>query len=126
MPAWFLQLQSVIIVILMLVGISLHRNRKLHIKLMSVAMIWDVLLILQIELARGAVAKASRALSNPLVLNIHVSLAVTTVVFYVVMVTLGRKIMNGKAHLLDYHKFFGRLTMALRILTLITSYWATP
>ena len=119
-----MQLQSLCIVLLMMVGIYFRRRRDLHVKLMSVAMIWDVILILQIELSRSAILKASKALSNALALNIHVSIAVTTVLLYGVMVYTGRAMLNGKVELRQKHKFFGYTTFGMRILTFITSFWA--
>lgn len=125
MPTWIMQLQSVLIVALMIYGITRARiNRKLHVKIMSISMIWDVILILQIELSRQAILKATEALKNPILLNIHVSIAVTTVVFYVFMVLTGRKVITGNNALVNRHKLLGRITMILRILTLITSFMA--
>nr|MDH4467465.1 hypothetical protein [Bacteriovoracaceae bacterium] len=80
------QIQSTLIVILMTVGIYYRKNRKKHIPIMVWTMIWDVLLILQIELSRGAIKKASRVEVNPMILNIHVSLALLTVIFYGAMI----------------------------------------
>ena len=124
MPAPIMQTQSVLIVILMLVGISQHRKRLLHKKIMLTTIIWDVLLILQVELSRGAILKASKAMTNPMLLNIHVSIAVTTVVFYIFMMITGYKVMQGQNEHLTKHRWLGRTTLLLRILTLVTSFWA--
>ena len=124
MEARLMQSQSFCIVLLMLAGIALHRRRSLHLKIMSTAMIWDIILILQIELSRSAILKASKAATNAMMLNIHVSIAVSTVIFYGFMVYTGRKVMQGESHLLPRHKRLGYTTMALRILTFITSFWA--
>ena len=70
MEALFMQLQSFCIVLLMAIGIAVHRRRKLHVKIMGFAMIWDILLILQIELSRSAILKASKAITNTMILNI--------------------------------------------------------
>lgn len=124
MEAWLMQLQSVCIVLLMIVGIYFRRRRSLHIKIMSGAMIWDVILILQIELSRSAIVKASNALSNAMALNIHVSIAVATVILYGFMVYTGRALMNGKNDFRKRHKLLGYTTFCMRVLTLITSFWA--
>lgn len=126
MPTWLMQTQSFLIVALMLYGISQHRNRQKHAKIMYAAMIWDVILILQIELSRGAIMKASKAMVNPVLLNIHVSIAVSTVVFYGFMIFLGRKVIAGDNTLLKRHKRLGQLTMVMRILTFATSFLAVP
>jgi hypothetical protein len=127
MEAQLMQLQSLCIVVLMIAGIKFHKNRKLHVKIMSFAMLWDVILILQIELSRSAIMKASKAITNTMALNIHVSIAVLTVVFYGFMIQSGRAILSGNIHIRERHKMLGYSTMILRILTFITSFWAvTP
>lgn len=119
-----MQGQSLCILLLMVVGILKHRQRSLHVKLMSGAMLWDILLILQIELSRSAVLKASKALSNPYILNIHVSIAVTSVILYGFMIYTGRKVLNGESRLLQRHRLLGYTTFTMRVLTFITSFWA--
>ena len=119
-----MQLQSICIVLLMTWGLAVRRQRKLHVKIMSVAMIWDVLLILQIELSRSAILKASKALSNALALNVHVSIAVATVVLYGFMVYTGRKLLANQNEVRRAHRFLGYTTFLMRILTLVTSFWA--
>jgi hypothetical protein len=127
MEAQLMQMQSVCIVLIMLVAIVVHKKRLLHVRLMSIAIIWDVLLILQIELSRSAILKASKAISNATALNIHVAIAVSTVILYVFMVFTGRAVLAGKKELRQKHKFLGYVTFSMRILTLITSFWAvTP
>jgi uncharacterized membrane protein YozB (DUF420 family) len=124
MPTWLMQTQSFLIVALMIYGITQHKNRRKHAKIMMSAMVWDVLLILQIELSRSAILKAAKAMSNPAMLNIHVSIAVTTVIFYIFMLITGRKVLNGDNTVLKRHKTLGWITMSLRVLTFATSFLA--
>ena len=124
METWLMQGQSLCILLLMIVGATLHRRRSLHVKIMSAAMIWDVILILQIELSRSAIIKASNAGTNPMLLNIHVSIAVTSVILYGFMVHSGRKVLAGDRSILPRHKRLGYLTLIMRTLTFITSFWA--
>lgn len=124
METVLMQTQSFFIVLLMVFGLVVRRNRKIHVRVMSAAMIWDILLILQIELSRSAVLKASKAISNPLILNIHVALAVTTVLLYGAMVYSGRKILAGELSFKEKHKVLGYTTFLFRVLTFITSFWA--
>lgn len=124
MQTWFMQGQSLIIVFLMIVGIYYRKNRSRHVKIMSLTMIWDILLILQIELSRSAIIKASRALENTMLLNIHVTIAVTTVVFYGLMVFTGRKLLSGDNSFRSQHRVLGWSTLFLRVLTFVTSFWA--
>lgn len=119
-----MQIQSLCIVLLMLVGIYFRRERKKHVKIMSLTMIWDVLLILQIELSRSAILKASKAATNALLLNIHVSIAVSTVILYIFMVYTGRAMLSGQTQIRQKHRLLGYTTLFMRILTFVTSFWA--
>lgn len=124
METWLMQTQSLCIVLLMLAGIVARKRRQLHVKIMSSAMIWDILLILQVELSRSAILKASKAVTNPLILNIHVSFAVSTVILYGFMVYSGRKMLAGDVSIRPKHRILGYSTFLMRILTFITSFWA--
>ena len=124
METWLMQGQSLCILLLMIVGAIVHKRRTLHVKIMSIAMIWDVLLILQIELSRSAILKASKAVTNPMILNIHVSIAVSTVILYGFMIHSGRKLLNGDNQIRTRHKKLGYSTLFMRTLTFITSFWA--
>ena len=94
---------------------------------MITVLTWDILLILQIELTRGAVEKASKAMKNPMLLNIHVALAVSSVIFYFLLIFTGRKLLRGDQSIRARHRVFGWTAFVLRSLTLITSFYAvTP
>ena len=124
METWLMQFQSFSILLLMSAGIIVSRRRQLHVKIMSTAMVWDVILILQIELSRSAILKATHAVTNTLILNIHISIAVSTVVLYGFMIYTGRKLLSGQNQIRPRHKFLGWTTFTMRILTFITSFWA--
>ncbi len=87
------------------------------------AITWDLLLIIQIELNRGAIAKAAKAANNEALLNIHILIAILTVVFYGIMVYTGRKIIKGELLLRPRHKICGIITLVLRLLTYSTSFF---
>ena len=118
------QIQSVIIVILMYLGVYLRNRRSIHVKIMSTVIIWDILLILQIELTRGAINKAMKVVANPLMLNIHVTLAVSTVLLYGVMIYTGRRMLKGEDIFRTKHRIFGFSTVIFRTATFITSFFA--
>jgi uncharacterized membrane protein YozB (DUF420 family) len=122
--AMIFQIQSGIILFLMYLGIYFRRARKIHVGLMSVVIIWDIILILQIELTRNAVAKATEAMKNPMLLNIHIAIAVSTVVLYILQIFSGRKMLKGFMQRRGYHRKLGMLTATLRTLTFITSFFA--
>jgi len=107
----------------MVLGISKRKNRKQHVPLMATVLIWDVLLILQIELTREAIDKASQVPANPLMLNIHVAFAVLSVVFYGLLVWTGRKLLNADHTARKKHRLFGWSAFVLRTLTLLTSFF---
>lgn len=115
------QIQSILIVSLMLYGVYHRKTRYKHIKIMKTAIIWDLLLVAQIELTRSAILKASKVTENPQILNIHVSLAVSTVLLYAVVFITGKKLRDGNEGIRKIHKPIGILTLTTRIATLITS-----
>lgn len=120
------QTQSTFIVLLMVYGVYFRKKRQIHVKTMSAVIIWDILLILQIELSRGAIAKASDSMIKAPpseLLNIHIFLAVSTVILYGVMVFTGRKMLKGKIKLKPIHKLVGFTTVTARLLTYITSFF---
>ena len=122
------QLQSFLILSLMTWGIYLRCQRTIHIKMMVTAIIWDLLLIAQIELGRDAIHKATQSMTisplNQMILNIHILLALTSVVLYVCMIISGYKLLKGSLTIRPKHKRLGWMTYSIRILTFITSFWA--
>jgi len=116
------QTQSTLILILIYIGLYYRKKPNYHVKLMASAIIWDILLILQIELTRGAIEKASKVMTNPLLLNFHVSIAVGSVLCYFALIYTGGKVLKGKRNMLKYHRPVGVLAVVLRTLTYITSY----
>ena len=121
------QIQSFAILSLLFFGVWLiakKRKRDLHVKTMLAAIIWDVLLILQIEFSREAIAKASKAMTNPYILNIHVSLALSTTILFIALIVMGRKILKGNYDILSIHRKLGILALIMRTLTFATSFFA--
>jgi len=122
----FFQIQSTLILLLFFFGIFIiikKKKRMTHAKIMSVAIIWDLLLIVQIELNRKAIEKAIKVSTNPSILTIHIALALSSVVLYMFMIYTGRRILKGNNSLIKRHRMMGRLTLLMRILTYITSFW---
>ncbi|ATH08397.1 hypothetical protein BIY24_10685 [Halobacteriovorax marinus] len=118
------QIQSILILSLMILGVYLRRMRKTHVKIMSTVIIWDLLLILQIEFTRSAILKASKVMTNPTMLKIHLFFAIGSVILYILMVLSGRKLLSGDISVRPRHKKLGWTTLIFRIMTLVTSYWA--
>ena len=105
----------------MFYGISQRKIRFKHVKTMKIVIFWDLLLVAQIELTRQAINTASKAMTNPMILNIHISLAVSTVLLYFTMLYTGTKLNNGDETIRKWHKPLGVTTAVIRVLTLITS-----
>lgn len=122
--ALLFQVQSFCILALMVYGATQARQRLRHIKLMSAAIAWDLLLILQIELTRNAVAKAMKVVENPTMLKVHLFFALGSVLLYIVMAVTGTKVYKGRSDLIRLHKRFGITTLIFRALTLATSFYA--
>jgi hypothetical protein len=122
--AYLFQIQSALIFTIMCFGIMNRKTRSRHIPLMATVMIWDILLVLQIELTRGAVLKASHALTNPAILNIHVALAVSCVVLYGFQIFSGKKLLLNDLKIKNLHRNLGMTVFVLRFLTLVTSFFA--
>jgi len=118
------QIQSFLIMTLMIIGVINRKNRTLHVKLMASSILWDVLLILQIELTRSAIAKASKMITNPLMLQIHLFFAIGSVILYIVMGITGRKMIKGDNSVRSKHRICGWTTLVFRIMTFVTSFWA--
>ena len=121
MSSIIFQSQSFLIVGLLLYGVYVRRNRFKHVRIMKLAIFWDLLLVAQIELSRQAIATASKLTQNPTMLIIHISLAVSTVLLYFVMLYTGPKLLKGDETIRKWHKPIGWTTLTVRILTLITS-----
>ena len=118
------QIQSAIILALMIFGVTKRRVRKVHVRTMSIVIIWDILLVLQIELSRSAIETASRGSENPIPLLIHLFFAISSVLLYFVMIWSGRKILKGDSSVRKLHRSAGWTTLIFRVLTLVTSFWA--
>lgn len=117
------QIQSAIILGLLYFGaFTATKNRDRHTKIMTFAIIWDLLLVLQIELSRKAINTATKVMSNSGLMNFHIAIAVTVVVLYAFMYFYGRKILKGDNSKRKLHKMLGLLTLLLRTSTFITSF----
>ena len=117
------QIQSFLILTVLSVGVYYRTRKSLHVKMMYSAIIWDLLLILQIEGTRHAINKASQVISNPIILTIHVLLALTCVLGYFYMIFSGRNILKGDRSKFKRHKRMGWTVYSLRILVFITSFF---
>lgn len=116
------QVQSSLILALLYFGVFKKSNRLLHAKIMKISIAWDILLVLQIELTRHAIAKAVRPNENSALLNFHILIAVTVVILYVFLFILGQQLLKNNFKNKKRHKVLGILALLLRTSTYITSY----
>ena len=118
------QAQSGFILAMIFMGLYFRRIPSVHIKFMGGAIIWDLILILQIEVSRSAITRAAHALENPAILNLHVLLALCTVILYGIMIHTGRKLLKSKWPMKSRHRTLALATITLRVLVFVTSFWA--
>ena len=89
---------------------------------MSSAIIWDLILVGQIELNRGAIMKAVQFTKNTLLLNVHITMALLTVLLYGIMICTGRRLLRGKKALAPAHRRLGLITLGFRLFVYVTSF----
>lgn len=117
------QIQNLLIYILITYGIMCRKDRQKHVKIMSLSIAWDIILILQIELTRGAIGTTTKVLETPLLTQIHLFFAVSTPLLFIAMIITGRKLLAGNNNIRPLHKKLGWTTFFFRTLVLITSFW---
>lgn len=115
-----LHIISTIIVVALVVGLSLRRRRNIHPKIMFSAFVADLLLVLYIEFTRGAVERVVSGVD--LLLWFHVSVSVATLVFYVVLIILGRQLLNGREEKRALHRKLAIIFCVLRSVNYVTSF----
>ena len=117
------QIQNLLIYILITYGIMCRKHRQKHVKIMSISIAWDILLVLQIELTRGAIETTTKVLETPLLTKIHLFFAVSTPLLFIAMIVTGRKLLAGNNDIRPLHKKLGWTTFFFRTAVLITSFW---
>ncbi|MBI2520120.1 MAG: hypothetical protein HYV97_06875 [Bdellovibrio sp.] len=127
----FFQIQNALVLAILLWGLKERYHRKRHVVIMTSALLWDLLLVIQIQFARHAIQKAMAAPTNPLVLNVHVTFALTTGLLYLPIFFMGTKLKKRPltltpathARLRFWHKNIGITAFALRCLTFVSSFF---
>lgn len=112
---------SFIILVLYLYGRSLRfKNNQLHQKLMLIAFGADLILVVALVFGRQALSKLGVGMS--LQLQIHVPIAVTTIVLYFFTVWAGYQLSRGKPTRTRLY-WLDKVLTTSRILTFVTSMW---
>ena len=113
---------SSIALILFLYGrFQVKKNLPLHIKLMSSAMIIDVLLVFALVVMRNALGTViSGDMSG--MLMVHVPIAILTVVGYGFATFLGLNLKKGQRQYLKPMRLLDKVLVPLRVLNTVTSW----
>lgn len=126
---WIHQLQSLMIVVIMLTGFILRKNGKWHGPLMAITIVWDLLLVAQIQWNRHAIQGAIEGVMKveghaSFIMNVHLFFALSTVLLYFFMLYSGfvMKFFNQQMKCKNKHKLMGMVVLVFRISTLITSF----
>ncbi|MCB0390856.1 MAG: hypothetical protein KDD58_06190 [Bdellovibrionales bacterium] len=113
---------SSIALIIFLVGrFQVKRNLQLHIKLMSTAMIIDVLLVVALVITRNALGTVISGDMSGMLL-IHVPIAISTVIGYGFATYFGLKLKKGQRQYLKHMRITDKVVVPLRILNTTTSW----
>lgn len=111
---------ATLIVVALMTGLALRRNRAVHPKIMGGCFLADLSLVVYLEATRGAVKLASRFDSQ--VLTFHVGVAVATLVLYVLLIKSGRGILAGRGGLPGHGKL-AALFMLCRLATYLSAFF---
>jgi hypothetical protein len=117
------QIQNILIYGLLIAGLTVRKKRQLHVKIMGSMILWELLLVAQIELSRGAVAKAEQVQKIPALLTFHISMALSSVILYFCLIYFGKRLLKGDNSVRPVHKRLGWLCTTTRSLTFITSFF---
>lgn len=114
---------STAVLALIVTGVALRRRRRVHIPIMLSAFVLDVASVLYLQVQRQAV---QTAVGKPTtMLMIHVSLAIGTVILYLVVIPLGwRLAVSGKGR--PAHRRAAMMFLVCRVGTWVTAFFTTP
>ena len=111
---------SFVILVLMFWGRSLHsKNPKLHIRVMSLVIASDLLLVGYLALFNQALTKINAEMSGLLI--IHLFFSITTVILYLRLIPIGIKLGKGDESQRASMRQMDRIIVVFRTMTFITS-----
>lgn len=109
-----LQVQSILIFILLIYTSLQFKSPNDYLSLIKYVIIWDLLLVIQIEVKKYFINKEIKTLNKPFILKFHLALAVITVILYLANLYMTYSVNN-------YFELIVFLTIVFRFGTLITS-----
>ncbi|MFZ3229040.1 MAG: hypothetical protein WA160_02455 [Pseudobdellovibrio sp.] len=110
---------SVLIFALLLLGRSFKaKNKKLHVRITSIAVLADISLVLYLAIHRGVLTKINS--NMPIILIIHISLALIVVFAYLFAIYYGIRLGKGEEQYRNKMKFVDKLIIPCRFLVIVT------
>ncbi len=119
MLTFVFQTVNVLAMVLIALGLRFRRDRRRHVRLMTAALVTDLLLVIAVELTRGAVEKAF-ATSRTVVI-VHSSLSTGVLVLWAVQAVSGVRILRGRPAL-PVHRRTAAAFVACRLGSFATSF----
>jgi len=117
----YLKVLSILACLLIAVGLTQRRRRRIHIPLMLSAFVIDLGIVVYIEWDRGAIASA-KARMGPLMI-VHICLSVLVLILYAVQIVTGVRKARGRPA--RRHGTTGLCFCVARFGNLITSFLVT-
>lgn len=109
-----LQVQSILIFILLIYTSLEFKSPNDYLSLIKYVIIWDLLLVIQIESKKYFIDNEIKTMKKPFILKFHLALAVITVTLYLTNLYMSYSINT-------YFELIVALTIVFRFGTLITS-----
>lgn len=118
---------STAVVLGVIYGILVRRDVKRHVLVMKICLIADILLLVAVEIFRGAVEVALGIQAPPEGLNqtmlwLHIPMATLSGIYWFVQLYYGSQILKGRRELLKKHGRNGLIFLVLRIGSLVTAF----
>jgi hypothetical protein len=123
-PKFAFDVANVVIFVAILVGVALRRRRVAHVRTMVACFVADVLMVLVIEIQRGAVKQTieqATTLSKGL-LSFHIAVSVAALALWVVQLQSGRGLLRG-APLRTRHRLAAAAFLFFRLTNVVTAFY---
>ena len=118
------QLYNGMVLLLICVGVSLHKRRHIHVPIMISAFTLDMISVLYLEFSRGVIQEALAHASAGM-LQLRLVFAATTLLGYAIAIYTGRKLLKGAA-IYRIHRTNAMVFLVARTGVLVTSFWVLP
>ncbi len=122
-PKLAFDVANVVIFLVILLGVALRRRRATHVAIMRSCFAADLLMVLLIELQRGAVKQSMEQMQSfsKGLLSFHILVSVLAVVFWFVQLRSGSRILKG-APIDAAHRRGAVLFLIFRLSNVVTAF----